>query len=177
MINVTHVEGSLTPAQKAGLAERLTGVLLEIEGGPAVDGPRARSISWVLFHELKEDAWAIGGKFDDTYVSPPGKFHIRVQVPEGSLSRERKAKVHRSVDEAIYDVLGLGVPPAPEARFPSIFVMIHEWDEGNAGALGQTWGLASIGAYVGAGDPAIRERSKAYLTARAKSRQAAGYPD
>jgi phenylpyruvate tautomerase PptA (4-oxalocrotonate tautomerase family) len=178
MIHFHYPAGSLTPARKSDLAERLTHVLIEIEGGPGTDGPRSRSISWVMFYEIASDSWAIGGKFDDTYVSPPGKFLVNVHVPEGSLSNDRKAMVHKMVDQAVFDTFDVPVPDDPEGRKPSIFVQITEWPEGNMGALGRTWRLADIGGYVGGGgDPAIGKRGKAYMIARAKLRATAGFPD
>ena len=181
LIHVYHPTGALTPERKAALAEKLTHVVIEIEGGPGVDGPRARAIAWVMFHEVAADSWAIGGTFDDSYVSPPGKFLVKVQVPEGALSQARKAMVHRSVDEAFFEVFGLGAPPAPEDRKPSILVMIHEWGEGNVGGFGRTYGLADIIAFAGDGsgkhaDPAIAEHVQAYLQARTAWREAAGLP-
>jgi hypothetical protein len=62
--------------------------------------------------------------------------------------------------------------------FPSIFVMITEWPEGNMGARGRVFGLADIGAYIGgSGDGEIRKRGKAYMMARAAHRAAAGFPE
>ncbi len=178
MIHFHYPAGSLTSARKSDLAERLTHVLVEIEGGPGTDGPRARSISWVMFYEIANDSWAIGGKFDDTFVSRPGKFLVNVHVPEGSLSNDRKTMVHKMVDQAIFDTFDVPVPDDPEGRKPSIFVEITEWPEGNMGALGRTWRLADIGFYVGGGgNPAIGQRGKAYMMARAKMRAAAGIPD
>jgi phenylpyruvate tautomerase PptA (4-oxalocrotonate tautomerase family) len=178
MIHFHYPAGSLTAVRKNDLAERLTHVLIEIEGGSGTDGPKARSISWVMFYEIANGSWAIGGKFDDSYVSPPGKFLVNVHVPEGSLSSDRKALVHRMVDQAVFDTFDMPVPDDPESRNPSIFVQITEWPQGNIGALGKTWGLADIGGYVGGGgDPAIHQHGNAYMKARAKFRATAGFPD
>ena len=175
LIQVYHPQDSLSPERRVALAEQLTHVIVEIEGGAGADGPKARAIAWVMFHEVAKDAWAIGGVFDDTYVSPPGKFLIRVYVPEGSLSRERKAMVHKAVDDAFYDVFALGEPP--EKRWPSIFVHIHEWGEGNVGAFGKSHGLADIGGYVGVGNAEIRARSRKYIAAHRAWRESAEFPD
>jgi len=178
MIHFHHPKGSLDPVKKAALAEKLTHVLIEIEGGPGMDGPKARSISWVMFYEIAEDAWMIGGKSDDTYVSPPGKFLVNVHVPEGSLSNARKAMVQKMVFESIFEAFGLEIPADPETVSPSIFVMITEWLEGNMGARARTFGLADIGAYIGGtGNSEIRQRGRQYMQARAKLRATAGYPD
>jgi phenylpyruvate tautomerase PptA (4-oxalocrotonate tautomerase family) len=175
LIQVYHRTGALDPEQRTALAERLTHVIIEIEGGPGMDRPTARSIAWVMFHDVEPSAWFIGGASDDTYVSPPGEFLVRVYVPEGSLSKARKAMVHKAVDEAFYDVFKLGTPP--EKRWPSLFVHIHEWGEGNLGAFGRSHGLADVGAYVGEGNPEIRARSRKYLGAHRAWREAAGFPE
>jgi hypothetical protein len=39
-----------------------------------------------MLFEVPVDSWAIGGAFDETYVSPPGKFLVNVHVPEGGLA-------------------------------------------------------------------------------------------
>ncbi len=178
MIHFHYPEGSLSKAQKKLLAEKLTHVVIEIEGGAGADGPKARSISWVMFYEVAEDSWAIGGTFDNTYVAAPGKFLANVHVPEGSLSGVRKAMVQKAVFEAVFETFGVEVPKDPDSVFPSIFVMITEWPEGNMGARGKVFGLADIGAYIGgSGDTEIRKRSKAYLMARGAHRAAAGFPE
>jgi phenylpyruvate tautomerase PptA (4-oxalocrotonate tautomerase family) len=173
LIQVYHPTDSLTPERRDALGERLTDVILKIESGG--DVPTGRAIAWVMFHEVPGDGWMIGGLTDDTYVSPPGKFLVRVYVPEGSLSAARKTAVHKAVDDAFYEIFGLGAPP--EKRWPSIFVHIHEWTEGNVGAFGRTHGLADIGGFVGEGNPEIRARSRAYMAARKGWRESAGFPD
>jgi phenylpyruvate tautomerase PptA (4-oxalocrotonate tautomerase family) len=45
MIHVHYQAGSLSAERKRALAEKLTDVLIEVEGGGAVDGPKARSIA------------------------------------------------------------------------------------------------------------------------------------
>jgi phenylpyruvate tautomerase PptA (4-oxalocrotonate tautomerase family) len=178
LVHFHYPEGSLSAQQKKTLTEKLTHVLIEIEGGAGADGPKARSISWVMLYEIPRDSWAIGGTFDDTYVAPPGKFLTNIHVPEGALSNARKAMVQKAVFEAVFETFGLEPPKDPDSVFPSIFVMITEWPEGNMGARGKVFGLADIGAYVGGtGNSDIAKRGKAYLMARARHRAAANYPD
>ena len=175
LIQVYYPEGKLPVDKRELLGERLTHVIIEIEGGSGADTPAARSIAWVMFHAVPNEEWMIDGKTDGTYESPPGKFLVRVYVPEGSLSRQRKAMVHKSVDDAFYEAFGLGTPP--EKRWPSIFVHIHEWGEGNLGGFGRTFGLLDVGRYAGEGNPEIRARSRAYIEARTASRNSAGFPE
>jgi phenylpyruvate tautomerase PptA (4-oxalocrotonate tautomerase family) len=127
-----------------------------------------------MFHELDPEGWLIGGKPDDTYVSPPGKFLVNVFVPEGSLSKARKAMVHKAVDDAVFSVFRL---EPPEKRWPSVWAHIHEWGEGNLGAFGRSFGLGDVGAFAGPGNPEIRARSRAYVAARTAWRDAAGFPE
>jgi phenylpyruvate tautomerase PptA (4-oxalocrotonate tautomerase family) len=175
LIQVYHPEGGLPADKRDKLGEHLTHVIIEIEGGAGADTPNARSIAWVMFHAVPNADWMIGGKTDDTYVSPPGKFLVRVFVPEGSLSRERKAMVHKAVDDAFYEVFSLGTPP--EKRWPSIFVHIHEWGEGNLGGFGRSFGLLDVGGYAGKGNPEVCARSRAYIEARTAWRKSTGFPD
>ena len=70
LITVEHLAGQLSPAQKSELAEELTRVLLEIEGGG--DTPFGRAGSWVRFRELAHGDWFVGGVNEGTYVSASG---------------------------------------------------------------------------------------------------------
>src|SRR5882762_2738434 len=74
MITVEYPQGTLSQEQKDALAEEMTHVLLEIEGG--ADTPDGRSIAWVRFREIAETDWYIGGTTDGKYVSAAGKFLI-----------------------------------------------------------------------------------------------------
>ena len=174
LIHVYHERDSLTPAQRDELGERLTSVVIEIEGGPGIDGPKPRSIAWVMFHDVDGYGWYIGGHSDETYVSPPGKFLVNIFVPEGALSKARKAMVHRAVDAAFFDVLG---GDAADERWPSIFAHIHEWAEGNIGILGQSHGLADVARYAGSGNAETRAHGQKHMQARAGWRATAGFPD
>lgn len=104
MVTVEYPEGSLSQAQKDDLAEEMTHVLLEIEGG--ADTPDGRSIAWVRFQEIPATDWYIGGTTGDKYVSAAGKFLIELNVPEGSMDQARKSEAHRAINDAFLRVTG-----------------------------------------------------------------------
>ena len=51
---------------RAKLAETLLVTMMNIEIGHPTD--HAREIGWVWFHTLPGTSWAVGGRFDDTYI-------------------------------------------------------------------------------------------------------------
>ncbi len=56
LINVDIIENVFSPAQKLEIIQKLTDVMVEIEG------PALRSVTWVKLNEVKESNWAIGGQ-------------------------------------------------------------------------------------------------------------------
>src|SRR6266542_2438568 len=90
MVTVEYSEGTLSREQRDSLAEEMTHVLLEIEGG--ADTPDGRSIAWVRFREIAATDWYVGGTTAAKYVSAAGKFLIELNVPEGSMNQERKSE-------------------------------------------------------------------------------------
>ena len=56
----------LSDAVRAKLAETLLVTMMNIEIGHPTD--HARAIGWVWFHTMPVSAWAVGGRFDDTYI-------------------------------------------------------------------------------------------------------------
>ncbi len=162
MVTVDCVRGALSREQKDQLAEELTHVLLEIEGGQ--DTPRGRSIAWVRFKEIEQDEWFIGGKSDDTYVAEAGKFLVELNVPEGSMNQERKSLAKRAIADAILKATGKqGVKGA--AR--SIWVQIFEWPEGHMGTSGNTASLFGIVRIAGLPDDSpLLDFSRAYFDAK-----------
>jgi phenylpyruvate tautomerase PptA (4-oxalocrotonate tautomerase family) len=51
---------------RAKLAEELGNTMMTIElGGPTES---AKLVYWMWFHTIPADSWAVGGRFDDTYV-------------------------------------------------------------------------------------------------------------
>jgi len=171
VLQVYFPAGSLIDERKAALAQRLTDVLLAMEGGAKTEGGRA--FATVLFTEVPKSDWWVGGSTDSTYVAPPGKFLVRVSVPEGYMNKSHKSDVHSAVNAAICDVVGDSSPN----QGANVLVIIDEVPEGNWGARGRTISLAMIADTVGL--PKSGERFKwvrAYFDAKARARAAANYP-
>src|ERR1700741_4434198 len=104
-----YPEAALDGDRKAALAQRLTDVLIAMEGGADTAGGRA--FAWVLFTPVKHGDWWVGGKNDDTAVAPPGKFLVHVTIPEGYMNAAHKSEVHAAVNAAIVDAVGRSDAP------------------------------------------------------------------
>ncbi|MBV8884683.1 MAG: hypothetical protein JO235_11900 [Chroococcidiopsidaceae cyanobacterium CP_BM_RX_35] len=172
VMQVHYTEGTLDERKKAALAQRLTDILLNMEGGAKTPG--GLRFATVLFTPVGSSDWWVGGQTDDTYVAPPGKFLVDVTIPEGYMNTTHKSEVHAAVNAAIIDLMGHTGNPSEGA---SVFVTIHEVTEGNWGARGKTISLASIADTVGL--PKNGERFawvRSYFAAKAKQFAAAGYP-
>jgi phenylpyruvate tautomerase PptA (4-oxalocrotonate tautomerase family) len=171
VLQVHFPAGSLIEERKATLAQRLTDVLLTMEGGAKTRAGRA--FATVLFTEVPKSDWWVGGSTDSTYVAPPGKFLVRVSVPEGYMNNSHKSDVHSAVNAAICDVAGDGSPN----QGANVLVIIDEVPEGNWGARGQTISLAMIADAVGLAKSSERFKwVRAYFDAKARARAAANYP-
>jgi 4-oxalocrotonate tautomerase len=55
LIDVQLIKGVFTPAQKKTMIEKITEVMVEIEGEPM------RPVTWVRVQEIESGEWAIGG--------------------------------------------------------------------------------------------------------------------
>lgn len=172
VLQVYHPEGALDADRKAELARKLTNDLLAMEGGARTPGGLA--FATVLFTEVKSGDWWVGGRTDATYVSPPGKFLVRVSIPEGYMSQAHKSEVHAMVNAAFVGTLG---DPGNPEHGASILVTIEEVTEGNWGCKGKTISLASIADSVGLAKGSERFKwVKAYFAAKARQFAAAKYP-
>jgi phenylpyruvate tautomerase PptA (4-oxalocrotonate tautomerase family) len=172
IINVQYEEGALDAPRKAAIAERLTELLLSMEGGAKTSGGRA--FATVLFTPLQPGNWWVGGRSDDQFVAVPGKFLVHVTIPEGYMNTAHKAEVHAGVKTAIVGVLSDATDPQQGA---SVLAVIDEVTEGNWSAHGTALGMASIAESVGL--PKDGERFawvRAYFAAKARQFAAAGYP-
>jgi len=172
MVQLTHVKGALTDEQKDQLSERMTRVLLMIEGD--ADTPGGRSIAWVLFNEVEPRTWAIGGRFDATYVGQAGKFLITVTVPEGSMNQTNKSAVHKAVNDAVLDITGI---PDQDGAGRSVWVIINEVTEGHWGGGGRTISVGQIAKIAGVPlDGDLFAFVKNYFNAKKRVFAGADYP-
>ena len=139
VIQVQYPAASLDTGHKAALGARLTDVLLNMEGGARTPGGLA--FATVIFSEVPQEDWYVGGLTDTAHVHPPGKFMVRVTIPEGYMSQTHKSEVHAMVNAAFLDTLG---GRDSESCGGSILVIIEEVSEGDWGCAGKTISLASI---------------------------------
>lgn len=172
IMDVHYATGSLDAASKAVLAERLTDVPIQMEGGANTDGGRA--FAWVCFSKFAEtDLW-IAGRTNVALETRPA-FLVHVVIPEGYMNSGHKNEVHAWVASAIAYATG-----AAPSRL-RILTVVDEVTEGNWGSSGLPLSLLSIAIAVGLSDNGPRlEWSHSYFAAKARAVAvavaAAGFP-
>ncbi|MGC1781640.1 MAG: hypothetical protein WA708_03885 [Acidobacteriaceae bacterium] len=172
IMQVYFPQGALDQGRKAALAQRLTDVLMVMEGGAGTTGGKA--FASVLMTEMDPNSWWVGGHLDGTFVAKSGKFLVYVTIPEGYMNAAHKTEVHVAVNAAIVDVTG---HQADADAGASILVIINEVPEGNWGADGKTISLATIAGAVGLRKDNDRFRwVNDYFAAKARALASAGYP-
>jgi phenylpyruvate tautomerase PptA (4-oxalocrotonate tautomerase family) len=173
IIQVYYPQGALDQQHKEMLAQKLTDVLITMEGGA---GTRAgRAFASVLMSEVNTDSWFVGGHLDATFVAKAGKFLVYVTIPEGYMNAAHKSEVHSSVNAAILEATGHQAEPGAGAN---ILVVINEVPEGNWGAGGKTIGLGTISEAVGLPHDGERfQWVERYFAAKQRALKSAGYPD
>jgi phenylpyruvate tautomerase PptA (4-oxalocrotonate tautomerase family) len=173
VIQVSYPAQALNTSKKAALGRLLTEVLLTMEGGARTPG--GLDFATVLFSEVARGDWYVGGLADDTHVHAPGKFLVRVTIPEGYMSQTHKSEVHSMVNDAFLTVLG---GRGSAAAGGSILVTIEEVTEGDWGCAGRTISLASIADSVGLSKAGPRFRWVLdYFAAKSRLFKSAGYPE
>jgi phenylpyruvate tautomerase PptA (4-oxalocrotonate tautomerase family) len=94
----------LSETVRAKLAESLLVTMMDLEIGHPTD--HARTIGWVWFHTLPGTSWAVGGRFDDTYIKGRKMGLAKIIAPEGILNSELKAKALAEVTKNLRDAMG-----------------------------------------------------------------------
>lgn len=56
LVDIQLIRGVFTPAQKAGMIEKVTDAIVGVEG------EAMRAVTWVRVKEFESGEWAIGGK-------------------------------------------------------------------------------------------------------------------
>ncbi len=173
LVTVECPAGQLSAAQKTDLAEELTRVLLEIEGGG--DTPFGRAGSWVRFREIDRADWFVGGANDGTYVSASGLFLVELNVPEGLLDQQRMSLAHKATNAAIARVTGAATEPAATS---SVWMQIIEWPEGHLAVAGRTGSLFGIARRAGhPADHPVLTFPRAYFAAKDRWYSAHDFPE
>jgi phenylpyruvate tautomerase PptA (4-oxalocrotonate tautomerase family) len=108
---------------RAKLAEDLSNTAMTIElGGP---NESAKAIDWMWFHTMPADSWAVGGRFDDTYVKGRKMAFARIITPQGLLNTEVKTRFIKEVARVLKATLGVG-----GKEDDGVWTMLVEIDEG-----------------------------------------------
>jgi phenylpyruvate tautomerase PptA (4-oxalocrotonate tautomerase family) len=109
---------------RAKLAEELSDTIMTVEvGGPTES---AKMIDWMWFHTMPADCWAVGGRFDDTYVKGRKMALARIIAPQGLMNTELKSRAVQEVARVLKAALGVG----REEDDTGIFTMCVEIDDG-----------------------------------------------
>jgi phenylpyruvate tautomerase PptA (4-oxalocrotonate tautomerase family) len=109
---------------RSKLAEELSNTIMTVEvGGPTES---AKMIDWMWFHTMPADSWAVGGRFDDTYVKGRKMALARIIAPQGPMNTELKSRAVKEVARVLKAALGVG----REEDDTGIFTMCVEIDAG-----------------------------------------------
>jgi len=109
---------------RAKLAEELSNTVMTVEvGGPTES---AKMIDWMWFHTMPADSWAVGGRFDDTYVKGRKMAHARIIAPQGLMNAELKSRAVKEVARVLKTALCVG----RDDDDTGIFTMCVEIDDG-----------------------------------------------
>ena len=109
---------------RARLAEELSNTMMTVEIGSPTES--AKSIDWMWFHTMPADSWAVGGRFDDTYVKGRKMALARIIAPQGLMNSELKSRAVKEVARVLKSALGLG----KDEDDTGIFTMCVEIDDG-----------------------------------------------
>jgi len=137
-VEVFVLKGALSGTQQAAIRQRLVAEVMDVEGAP--DTPEARSISWLVMHEM--DAWSVGGRPVEPEEAP--RFVVRIAVPAGSLDDVKRQLMMARGNDLLDEIDGSD----RLRRSPEAWVHINEVPDGNWGAFGRVVSLPDIAAYV-----------------------------
>jgi phenylpyruvate tautomerase PptA (4-oxalocrotonate tautomerase family) len=114
----------LSDEVRTRLAEDLSNTVMTVEvGGPTES---AKMIDWMWFYTMPADRWAVGGRFDDTYVNGRKMALARIIAPQGLMNAELKSRAVKEVARVLKTALGL----SREEDDTGIFTMLVEIDDG-----------------------------------------------
>jgi phenylpyruvate tautomerase PptA (4-oxalocrotonate tautomerase family) len=135
MMDIDLPAGVFDEATERALLSVLTDVLLRWEGADPTD-PRIREIAWLFVH--RPAVYVAGAP-----ATAP-RYRVRVSVPQGQFTDERRAGMIAAVTDAILDAEG--------GRFERdagrVWVFPIDVPEGTWGAGGTVWHLRDIAGYA-----------------------------
>ncbi|OBR49205.1 tautomerase family protein [Paraburkholderia tropica] len=127
-IEVTTREPIPLPTKEA-LAKAMSNTMLDIEIGGPTEAACLRD--WIWFRVLQREDWAVGGRFDDTYLRGRTTCFARIIAPDAFLDTDLKLRAIAEITAHLRDVLV--VDPADDGT--GIWVHVVEAAQGR-GALG-----------------------------------------
>jgi phenylpyruvate tautomerase PptA (4-oxalocrotonate tautomerase family) len=161
----------LSEAVRAKLAETLLVTMMNIEIGHPTD--HARAIGWVWFHTLPRISWAVGGRFDDTYIKGRKMGLARIIAPEGILNSELKSKALAEVTKNLREAMGAEA----DDDSSGIFAIYEEVPAGHWANGGKILALSELLKVMGGDVSKEREREmKALFDGRAALKEHFGIP-
>jgi phenylpyruvate tautomerase PptA (4-oxalocrotonate tautomerase family) len=123
-----------------------------------VDRAHARLVS-ARPSSVPADSWAVGGRFDDTYVKGREMAFARVITPQGLLTPELKSRVVKEVARVLKAALGIG----REEADTGIIVNLIEIDDAQFGVGATIPTLFQLLDILGAN---VSEQRRAEMSAR-----------
>ena len=108
---------------RSKLAEELSNTMMTIELGRPTES--AKLVDWMWFHTMPADSWAVGGRFDDTYVKGRKMALARIIAPQGLMNTELKSRAVKEVARVLKAALGVG----REEDDTGIFTMCVEMED------------------------------------------------
>ncbi|MDR5741150.1 hypothetical protein [Caballeronia sp. LZ016] len=118
------------PRTKESLAQALSKAMLDIEIGGPTEAASLRD--WIWFRVLPTQDWAVGGRFDHTYVRGRTMCFARIIAPEAFLNTDLKLRAIAEITAHLRDALV--VDPSDDGT--GIWVHVVEVPEGQWGAAG-----------------------------------------
>jgi hypothetical protein len=116
---------------RSKLAEELSNTMMTVEIGRPTES--AKLVDWMWFHTMPADSWAVGGRFDDTYVKGRKMALARIIAPQGLMNAELKSKAVKEVARVMKSALCVG----EDQDDTGIFTICVEIDDGQL-AIGAT---------------------------------------
>ena len=117
------------------LAEELSNTMMTVEIGRPTES--AKLVDWMWFHTMPADSWAVGGRFDNTYVKGRKMALARIISPQGLMNAELKARAVKEVAGVMKSALGV----SKDEDDTGIFTMCVEIDDGQWASGGTIYTL------------------------------------